>query len=197
MVGCCSSPQYVIPLWIYAWIASISYMLLEYRYLLDIRYLLSARYKISARIIFQRRQWHPTPVLLPGESQGRGSLVGCHLWGSMGLHRVGHDWSHLAAVAAELSFSLLCPSTKEAYTIFCSCTHKIEQYSYSMSLRALLKYLPSHFPTSCVTLNKCLKFFLSPFPHFLNKEDISSFSGVFWGLSEIINTKHVSVWNHM
>ena len=23
----------------------------------------------------------PTPVLLPGESQGRGSLVGCHLWG--------------------------------------------------------------------------------------------------------------------
>ena len=28
-----------------------------------------------------RRQWHPTPVLLPGESQGRGSLVGCRLWG--------------------------------------------------------------------------------------------------------------------
>ena len=28
-----------------------------------------------------RRQWHPTPVLLPGESQGWGSLVGCHLWG--------------------------------------------------------------------------------------------------------------------
>ena len=27
------------------------------------------------------RQWHPTPVLLPGESQGWGSLVGCHLWG--------------------------------------------------------------------------------------------------------------------
>ena len=29
----------------------------------------------------RRRQWHPTPVLLPGESQGRGSLVGCRLWG--------------------------------------------------------------------------------------------------------------------
>ena len=28
-----------------------------------------------------RRQWHPTPALLPGESQGRGSLVGCHLCG--------------------------------------------------------------------------------------------------------------------
>ena len=26
-----------------------------------------------------RRKWQPTPVFLPGESQGRGSLVGCHL----------------------------------------------------------------------------------------------------------------------
>ena len=25
--------------------------------------------------------WQPTPVFLPGESQGRGSLVGCRLWG--------------------------------------------------------------------------------------------------------------------
>ena len=28
-----------------------------------------------------RRKWQPTPVFLPGESQGRGSLMGCHLWG--------------------------------------------------------------------------------------------------------------------
>ena len=28
-----------------------------------------------------RRKWQPTTVFLPGESQGRGSLVGCHLWG--------------------------------------------------------------------------------------------------------------------
>ena len=27
-----------------------------------------------------RRKWQPTPVFLPGESQGRGSLVGCCLW---------------------------------------------------------------------------------------------------------------------
>ena len=27
------------------------------------------------------QQWHPTPVLLPGKSHGRRSLVGCHLWG--------------------------------------------------------------------------------------------------------------------
>ena len=28
-----------------------------------------------------RRKWQPTPVFLPGESQGRGSLVGCRLCG--------------------------------------------------------------------------------------------------------------------
>ena len=28
-----------------------------------------------------RRKWQPTPVFLPGESQGRGNQVGCRLWG--------------------------------------------------------------------------------------------------------------------
>jgi len=28
-----------------------------------------------------RRKWQPTPIFLPGEPQGWGSLVGCHLWG--------------------------------------------------------------------------------------------------------------------
>ena len=95
------------------------------------------------------RQWHPTPVLLPGKSHGQRSLMGCCPWSllqwvarsrtrlsdftftfrfhalekemathsrvlawrvpgtaepggllSLGLHRVGHDWSDLAAAAA-------------------------------------------------------------------------------------------------
>ena len=33
-----------------------------------------------------RRKWHPTPVFLPRESQGRQSLVGCRLWGRTELH---------------------------------------------------------------------------------------------------------------
>ena len=41
-----------------------------------------------------RRKWQPTPVFLPGESQGRRSLVGCCLWD---CNRVGHDRSDLAA----------------------------------------------------------------------------------------------------
>ena len=43
-----------------------------------------------------RRKWQPTPVFLPGESHGRGSLVGCCLWG----RTVRHDWSDSAAAAA-------------------------------------------------------------------------------------------------
>ena len=32
-------------------------------------------------MIYWRRQWHPTPVLLPGKSHGWRSLVGCSPWG--------------------------------------------------------------------------------------------------------------------
>ena len=31
--------------------------------------------------LYLRRRWHPTPVLLPGKSHGRRSLVGCSPWG--------------------------------------------------------------------------------------------------------------------
>ena len=37
---------------------------------------------ISSLALFsQRRQWQPSPVLLPGKSHGRRSLVGCSPWG--------------------------------------------------------------------------------------------------------------------
>ena len=32
-------------------------------------------------LIHWRRKWQPTPVFLPGESQGQGSPVGCRPWG--------------------------------------------------------------------------------------------------------------------
>ena len=35
--------------------------------------------------LFRRRRWHPTPVLLPGKSQGQRSPVGCSPWGRTGL----------------------------------------------------------------------------------------------------------------
>ena len=35
----------------------------------------------NTRDLFWRRQWHPTPVLLPGKSHGRRNLVGYSSWG--------------------------------------------------------------------------------------------------------------------
>ena len=39
-----------------------------------------------------RRKWQPTPVFLPGESQGRGTLVGCRLWGRTELDTTETTW---------------------------------------------------------------------------------------------------------
>ena len=103
----------------------------------------------KTKLNWWRRQWRPTPGLLPGKSHGQRSLVGCSPWGckesdmtewlhfhtlekemathssvlawripgtgepggppSMGSHRVGHDWSDLAAAAA--AYVWLCPFT--------------------------------------------------------------------------------------
>ena len=63
--------------------------------------------------MYWRRKWQPTPVFLPGESQGRGSLVGCIVL-SMGSHRVGHDWSDAAATAVLYKASLVAQLGKES-----------------------------------------------------------------------------------
>ena len=52
----------------------------------------------------RRRKWLPTPVFLPGESQGRKAW-----WAAVyGSHRVGHDWSDLAAAAAIFHYICIC-----------------------------------------------------------------------------------------
>ena len=56
------------------------------------------KFDIWIRKIPWRRAWQPTPVFLPGESHGQRSLVGSlH---SIGLQRVGHDWSDLGCTHA-------------------------------------------------------------------------------------------------
>ena len=47
-----------------------------------------------------RRKWQPTPVFLPGESQGRGSPVGCRLWG-----RTESDMTEATQQQQHLSYS--------------------------------------------------------------------------------------------
>ena len=38
-------------------------------------------FPFTFHFMYWRRKWQPTPVFLPGESQGRESLMGCRLWG--------------------------------------------------------------------------------------------------------------------
>ena len=47
--------------------------------------------ELAYLVKFRRRQWQPTPVLLPGKSHGQGwrSLVGCSPWG----HEESDDWA--------------------------------------------------------------------------------------------------------
>ena len=56
-----------------------------------------------------RRKWQPTPVFLPGESQGREPRG----LPSMGSHRVGHDWSNLAVAVAQCGRSEFDPCVRK------------------------------------------------------------------------------------
>jgi len=60
----------------------------------------------------QRRQWHPTSVLLPGKSPGRRSLVGCGPWGHIKSDTT--EWLHF-------HFSLSCIGEGNGNPLQCSC----------------------------------------------------------------------------
>ena len=57
-------------------------------------------------------QWHPIPVLLPGKSHGRGSLVGCSPWGR-------EDWDMTERLDFHFSFS--CTGEGNGNPLQCSC----------------------------------------------------------------------------
>ena len=61
---------------------------------------------------YQRRQWHPTPVLLPGKSHGRRNLVGCSPWGIEESDTT--EWLHFI-------FSLSCIAEGNGNPLQCSC----------------------------------------------------------------------------
>ena len=61
---------------------------------------------------FRRRQWQPTPVLLPGKSHGRRSLVGCSPW--------GHEESDTTE-RLHFHFSLSCIGEGNGNPLQCSC----------------------------------------------------------------------------
>ena len=48
--------------------------------------MLTSHYIVLTMKCRRRRQWQPTPVLLPGKSHDRRSLVGCSPWGRTELN---------------------------------------------------------------------------------------------------------------
>ena len=60
----------------------------------------------------QRRQWHPTPVLLPGKSHGRRSLEGCSPWGR---------WESDTTEQLHFHFSPSCIGEGNGNPLQCSC----------------------------------------------------------------------------
>ena len=68
--------------------------------------------KTHLQVIGRRRQWHPTPVLLPGKSHGQKSLVGCSPWGHTELDMTERLNFH---------FSLSCIGEGNGNPLQCSC----------------------------------------------------------------------------
>ena len=66
----------------------------------------------GAVTLHRRRQWHPTPVFLPGKFHGRRSLVGCRLWG-----REESDTTE----RIDFHFSLSCIGEGNGNPLQCSC----------------------------------------------------------------------------
>ena len=67
---------------------------------------------LSSHEPFWRRQWQPTPVLLPGKSHGQRSLVGCSPWGR---------WESDRTERLPFHFSLSCIGEGNGNPLQCSC----------------------------------------------------------------------------
>ena len=70
------------------------------------------RFLRTSRYVMRRRQWHPTPVLLPGKSHGRRSLIGYSPWGREESDTTKHLHFH---------FSLSCIGEGNGIPLQCSC----------------------------------------------------------------------------
>ena len=93
-----------------------------------------------------RKKWQPTPVFLPGASQGQRSLVGCRLWG-----RTESDTTEATQQQQQQ------PSFSYTYRV------QVPFYNYFFTILLL----PHNIPTTQVfytSLNTHIVFYLSDFP---------------------------------
>ena len=69
-------------------------------------------YYMVTRMILRGRQWHPTPVLLPGKFHRRRSLEGCSPWGR---------WGSDTTERLHFHFLLSCIGEGKGNPLQCSC----------------------------------------------------------------------------
>ena len=120
----------------------------------------------SCRMFVQRRQRHPTPVLLPGNSHGRRILVGCSPWGCEESDTTER---------LHFPFSLSCIGEGNGNSLQCSCLEnpmdrgawwaavygvaqsqtRLKRLSSSSSRMFVILCLPSSFGTSFLYLREC------------------------------------------
>ena len=108
-------------------------------------------YDLYCGLWYQRRKWQPTPVFLPGESQGRRSLVGCRLWGRpesdmtevtqqqqqqhvLWLLRTEQKCCRTLLLSEQCSTRKICGAVTLQLQLFCLCVSSGEGQPYSTSL---------------------------------------------------------------
>ena len=114
---------------------------------------MSLLFNMLSRFFIRRRQWHPTPVLLPGKSHWWRSLVGCSPWGR---------WESDTTERLHFHFSLSCTGEGNGNPLQCSCLEnpregetwwaavhgvaesqtRLKQLSSSSSSRFFITFLP-------------------------------------------------------
>ena len=92
-----------------------------------------------------RRKWQPTPVFLPGESQGSASLVGCRLWG-----RTESDKTEVTAAAAAFN------PNKVTNLFYCDLFLNIKYFA-PFEFYYLLSQALIHFSGKKINASRCRK----------------------------------------
>ena len=119
-------------------------------------------------IFTRRRQWQPTPVLLPGKSHGWSSLVGCSPWGR-------EEWDTTEQL--HFHFSLLCIGEGNGNPLQCSCLENPRDggawwaavYGVTQS-RTRLKWLSRSSSSSVLSQAEIWVFLQAVLPQWLPKQ---------------------------
>ena len=100
-----------------------------------------------------RRQWHPTPVLLPGKSHGRRSLVGCSPWGCTESDMTERLHFHFHALEKEIAthsrdLAWRIPGTEEPCGLLYKGSHRVgHDWATSLSLFTFMHWRRKWQPT--------------------------------------------------